>query len=167
MKKLSAFIFAFIVMSTSAFAITCAELQDLEKQAGTYFSESPYETINVNQLTLMVDQLRIALKKNDFDGEDVDKMSAKKLDEAAQGAIFKIYKIGAEKFQGVNVGAGDNPFIFLFEMDSKKLTGIECLDGSLYINGKYCKIKNKLQFNSDCATAKGELNSNKIIIYKR
>lgn len=130
------------ILTASAFAVTCEDLQRIEKETGEFYKEYPYKS---NDLELKWEQLRLTLKKNGYEGDiSVDDMNHKQLDQAAEVAGFSIYELAGEKFQGINVGAGDNPFIYLFKMNTLEFADIMSLDGTLYINNNYCKVDGEL-----------------------
>lgn len=131
-----------LVQNVSAGSMTCKEIQALERSTPNFFKFSPYCSNKGQQLTLMIEQLRSALTLQGND--DVSKSTAEEMDQLAEGSEFTEVKIGQKKFQAVNIGAGGNPFIYLFNYDTKTFSGISVQDGTLNVNGEYCKVKKEL-----------------------
>lgn len=116
--------------------LSCRQLQ--RAYFGDLMNEETYKCSKNNtdckhrQLT----QLRETVKY--FTEENVSRKTFEELSETYE-PYFSLVLVGETEFEVVNIDLGDNSFLLYFDAGETKPAGIAISDGTLDVDGEYCK----------------------------
>lgn len=129
---------ASVFSSTSLFAasLTCAEIQQAEKDKTIV--HSPFNSTIVNLPTILL--RRAAVVSGQYTEGEIRKLTNQALEKEFKPVIDNVH-IGTKEFHSVNIDLGDNSFIYLFNLNTQDYSGVASEDGTIVIDEEYCETQ--------------------------